>query len=78
MRMWLMRTLGFTRWIPCSGRIEQEDEDGMTLIVDTPEGPVRIRNKKGDYRIKEKGVIEVRVGSRAEWFDPPLSCKIKD
>lgn len=64
-------------WIPFKGRIEQEDESGIILITTPPEPIVRIRMKKGDYRITRNSLVEVGVGTKAEWMDPPLSCSIK-
>lgn len=72
----IFREIYMATWIPSSFLVEQEDEEGITLI--TPEGNIRVRQRKGDYRITGDGIVEILQGSRAEWIDPPPACKIKN
>lgn len=63
------------KWIPFAGHIEQEDELGITIFTLETGEKIRIRHKRGNYRIV-KGVVEVRIGSIAEWIDPLPNCKL--
>lgn len=64
-------------WIPWTGQIEEEDQSGITLLTVETGEKIRIRHSKGNYRILN-GIVEIRIGSIAEWIDidPLPNCKL--
>ncbi|MBI3633792.1 MAG: hypothetical protein HY226_05910 [Candidatus Vogelbacteria bacterium] len=57
-------------WIKNWSEIVDEDQDGIT-ICSRQTGDVVLRIKPGDYRKNSDGMLEVRVGSRAEFLKGP-------
>lgn len=64
-------------WLPFNGCIESEDEAGIILSTIPPEKKVRLRFKRGDYKIEDGQRVKIRKCAKFEWMDPPPTCNVR-